>query len=125
MDFISSRSKIHPLAEALSASDVVSLLDTTLQICLANAKDVKNTMSESTETEDSVNLVTTRFLLDLNGADIENTNKKCSKCGVVTPNQWLEVKVLPTEPDFDPMKAMEMRKRLVLCCNCGNITVTK
>lgn len=82
-------------------------------------------MSESTETEDSVSDVQTRFLLDLNGADIEHTNKKCSKCNKVTPTQWVEVKVTPLDPNIDAMELMQMRKRLVLCCNCGNITVTK
>lgn len=89
-----------------------------------NVKVVKNTMSEAQkENVDSAEIATVRFLLDLN-ANVEFLQKKCAKCKTNTPHSWFKVGVSDIEGQTDPVELLKLYKRVVLCQNCGNITVT-
>ena len=91
---------------------------------LTNVKGVKSTMSEQQkENEDSAEIATVRFLFDLN-ANVEFLQKKCSKCKITTPQSWFKVGVNDIEGQTDPVELLKLYKRVVLCQNCGNITVT-
>jgi ribosomal protein S27E len=83
-------------------------------------------MSEAQkENVDSAAPATVRFLFDLDGASrLEFLQKKCPKCKINTPHSWFKVGVSDIEGQTDPMELLKLYKRVVLCQNCGNISVT-
>lgn len=94
---------------------------------LTNVRYVRNIMSEvPKENEDSAAPATVRYLFDLN-ANVEFLQKKCAKCKINTPHSWFKVGVTdigdPENP-VDPLELLKLYKRVVLCQNCGNISVT-
>lgn len=86
-------------------------------------------MSDSTskkkETEDSADDVKQRYLLGLDGQDLQFNQVKCPNCKTVTPHQWLMVEVVDSFGMETPIELADKHKRLVLCQNCGNMRLIK
>lgn len=89
---------------------------------------MSETQKESVES--AVN-ATVRFLFDLN-ENVEFLQKKCAKCKITTPHAWFRVGVTDLgDPSLEnkhaimnALELLKLAKRVVLCQNCGNITVT-
>ena len=124
---INNLAHISILLAVLCVLFVIHLLVTRYPLYSENVKDVKNTMSEAQKqkTSDSAPDVEQRYLLDLAGLnETEVINKKCSKCNVVTPHEWCKMGVLQATGEVDPMDLLKKAKRIILCQNCGHMSVT-
>ncbi len=60
------------------------------------------------------------LLLPLQG-DAVSTSVKCGKCDAIT--EALKWNLTPSgiESELEPLKALEMTKRLIFCTHCGNM----
>lgn len=86
-------------------------------------------MSEpSNETSDSALSVPPKYLLDLQNVVPESIKKKCSKCDSVTMHQWVKVQPISLVQATDQevlLEIMYLAKRIIMCQQCGTISVTK
>jgi hypothetical protein len=67
------------------------------------------------------------FLLDEGSlsAQPEFVMVKCSQCKAATPHQWLKVMVLPVDMEVDALELISKAKRLTVCTQCANMSLTK
>lgn len=74
------------------------------------------------ETDTFIPPVTYQFLID---PEPKELNSKCTQCEMVTVHHW--VKVNPYNPNFvgDPLETLAMVRRIILCTNCGSMSLKK
>lgn len=57
---------------------------------------------------------------------VTSVSTKCTPCDSVQFHQVLKIMPLPTaENPVDPIGAMEKARRLIVCTNCGNLSLKK
>ena len=86
---------------------------------------MNDTSSPTPPSPDSANDVEQRYLLDLDGADIQFNNVKCPTCKTVTPTQWVMIHVADGFGIEEPIALADKHKRLTLCQNCGTVRLVK
>lgn len=52
--------------------------------------------------------------------DESSTKAKCNKCETVTTQFQCQIVPMPVDPP-DPMKLLELAKRLIMCSHCGSM----
>lgn len=124
------------ISDTEPAEVIVQLADyptgTRLDISILPAKGARGTVSHSqkespsvTENSDTNSAKTAPPLFDLilPVGDPTSAQVKCSKCdAVATALVW---KLVPSgiEEEIDPLKALELSKRIVFCTGCANMSL--
>lgn len=65
-----------------------------------------------------------RYQLQTDGPP-EFTVTKCSTCKLATSHEWVKIQPFPLTPVADAIEEMNKVRRLIMCTQCGSLSLKK